>query len=81
MFPAVYALLPAKTQEVYESMFELLISHAETKEIRLNPKFIMVDFELASINTLKQNFQMLKQLGVFFIFVKTYIEASRRMVL
>ena len=30
MFPAVYALLPAKTQEVYESMFELLISHAET---------------------------------------------------
>ena len=55
-FPAVYILLPGKTQAVYASMLELLISVAELKEIQLNPKFMIVDFELASINALQQKF-------------------------
>ena len=65
-FPAVYALLPGKTQEIYASMLELLISVAETKGIELNPKFIIVDFELASINALQHTFPNAKVTGCFF---------------
>ena len=65
-FPAVYVLLSGKTQVVYASMLELLISAADVQDIHLNPKFIIVDFELASINALQQKFPDAKVTGCFF---------------
>ena len=65
-FPAIYVLLTAKKQELYSSMLELLISIAEVKDIQLNPKCIMVDFELASINALQEKIPYAKVTGCFF---------------
>ncbi len=56
VFPGVYVFMTGKTQEMYTSMLERLVSSAEAKGITLNPTFIILDFELASINALQRTF-------------------------
>ena len=52
IFPCVYALLQAKTEETYKRMLSELLK----LESELNPKSIMVDFEKVAINALESNF-------------------------
>ena len=52
IFPCVYALLQAKTEETYERMLSELLK----LELELNPTSIMSDFEKAAINALESNF-------------------------
>ena len=47
-------------------MLEQLLSAAEAKGIKLNPTFMTVDFELASINALQQKFPEARVSGCFF---------------
>ena len=52
IFPCVYALLRAKTEETYERMLSELLK----LESELNPTSIMEDFEKAAINASESNF-------------------------
>ena len=51
-FPLVYALLPSKTQEVYETLFRELVAAAAELEpaLELRPLHLMFDFERAALN-------------------------------
>ncbi|KAI6646039.1 hypothetical protein LOD99_9569 [Oopsacas minuta] len=52
IFPCVYALFQAKTEETYERMLSKLLQ----LESELNPTPIMVDFDKAAINALENTF-------------------------
>ena len=65
-FPAVYVLMTGRTQEMYVSMLERLLSAAEEMGIELDPTFMIVDFELASINALQQTFPRARVSGCLF---------------
>ena len=52
IFPCIYALLPNKTEAIYDKLFKKLLEI----EPLLNPLTIMVDFEKAAINALEENF-------------------------
>ena len=60
--PAIYAILPSKTQNDYNRLFELL------KILRpsLNPIAIKVDFEAGLISTLQRNFPRIRISGCYF---------------
>ena len=52
IFPCIYALLPNKTEAIYDKLFKKLLEI----EPLLNPLTIMVDFGKAAINALEENF-------------------------
>lgn len=60
--PMVFALLPSKTQECYERLFNIL------KDLQpdLHPRSIMTDFELAVIQAVRTTFQDANISGCFF---------------
>ncbi|XP_050053383.1 uncharacterized protein LOC126549053 [Aphis gossypii] len=64
LIPAVYALLPNKSQKTYVHLLNQLKKIKST----LSPKLIMSDFEMASINAFKEVFPNLKQKGCHFHF-------------
>ena len=52
MQPLLFALLPAKNQRIYETLFATIKNLVNN----FNPRNIMLDFEQASINALKIEF-------------------------
>jgi len=60
--PCIYALLQNKTQETYIRLFEKLT----TLNVNLKPTSIMIDFELAVINSLERIFPDCEIKGCFF---------------
>ena len=52
IFPCIYALLPDKTEAIYDRLFKKLLEI----EPSLNPFTIMIDFEKAAVNALEENF-------------------------
>lgn len=55
-FPLLYAFLPGKSQEVYNTFFREVNAAAVENDIVLNPDFLMADFELSAINALREQF-------------------------
>ena len=51
-----WALLSAKTQDIYMDMLLLLISKADALGVCLSPKMVMLDFEKAAINAFQARF-------------------------
>ena len=51
--PVVYACCEDKFQARYDYSFRSLIGYAAEKRIVLNPKSILIDFERAVVNTIK----------------------------
>ena len=49
VFPVVYAFLPAKNASVFERLFTFLLS-----KVQRGPQKIVLDFELAAINTIEE---------------------------
>ena len=63
IFPCIYALLPNKSEAIYDKLFKKLLEI----EPSLNPVTVMIDFERASINALEDNFNSVI-IGCFFHF-------------
>ena len=61
-----YALMTAKSQELYKRMFEELHEMANQHNIYLEPEFVLTDFELASINAVTEEFVGVQNKGCFF---------------
>lgn len=62
MVPLVYALLPNKTQETYERLFEAL----KQLEPRLQPTTVMIDFEIAAKQAIASVFPQASIVGCYF---------------
>ncbi|XP_075066204.1 FLYWCH-type zinc finger-containing protein 1 [Mixophyes fleayi] len=54
--PLVYGLLSSKSQECYENFLEELQKYAMEFDIKLAPKYILTDFQIAAINATKRKF-------------------------
>ena len=74
VIPAVYALLPNKTQQTYTEMFQALKSLQDG----LNPTSIMVDFEKSAVNAIHQEFGETKVQGCFFHFTQSFWKHIQR---
>jgi hypothetical protein len=61
--PLVYALLPNKNQQTYETLFRTVGQHIQNK-----PTFITIDFEKAAENAFATLFSPCEILGCFFHF-------------
>jgi hypothetical protein len=64
VIPAVFALLPNKTQDTYERLFAQL----KQLEPALAPQSVMTDFERAAINAMHAEFPETQHRGCFFHF-------------
>ncbi|XP_068227951.1 uncharacterized protein [Palaemon carinicauda] len=70
IMPLVYALLPNKTEETYKKFLVALKEKIPT----FQPLTIMIDFELAMVKAIEQEFPRSQICGCFFIFVRAFIE-------
>jgi hypothetical protein len=68
MLPCVYAFMNGKSEEDYKRVIGYVKQAATKLGIRLNPKTIMTDFELAAINAFKYEFPGATNKGCFFHF-------------
>ena len=64
VFPAVYALLTARTQAIYERFLQEIVALKPD----MNPVSLVVDFELASIRAFKHTYPELTVVGCMFHF-------------
>ena len=62
ILPVVYALLPNKTQAMYESFLQVLLEHSED----LEPTTLVTDFELGAMNAFREKFPDIVCTGCFF---------------
>ena len=51
-----YALLQNKTQDAYEELFQAILTKCEAMDLFPDPTLVLVDFEKAVINALKETF-------------------------
>lgn len=61
--PTVYVLTTDKNQETYDKIFKILLQNAA-----INPTDFMVDFEMAAINSVRENFPLADVRGCHFHF-------------
>ena len=61
-FPCIYALLPDERQDTYNAIWSNLKSDVKS------PVSVMMDFEMASINSVEDNFPETEIKGCFFSF-------------
>jgi len=73
-FPGLYALLPGKSQVVYETLLR------EVKKLcpNMKPSRIMTDFETAATNTFRNNFKNAKVIGCFFHFKQALLRRFQK---
>lgn len=69
-YPSCFILMTHKSQNLYQFVFENLKVISESLKFKLDPKFIMVDFEDALRNALKISFPNIQLGGCYFHFVK-----------
>jgi hypothetical protein len=62
-FPLVYSVLPDKRKLSYEDLFKSII---QISKCVLAPRYIILDFEIAAIDALKQCFPKTKIRGCWF---------------
>ena len=55
-FPALYALLPGKSRDVYSRFFMLLLTKLQDLQLVLQPTRILTDFELALVQSVQLAF-------------------------
>lgn len=70
MKPAVYAALLNKTFETYDGFLRELLSYAESNQVNLAPKSILIDFELAAYKAFSKAFPTAILKGFQFHFVQ-----------
>lgn len=65
-FPLLFALCTHKDKVTYNKMFDLIISYCHERDIIINAKNVIMDFELAAMQSVKQNFDNVQINGCFF---------------
>jgi hypothetical protein len=73
ILPCVYAFLPNKTEQTYYEMFQQLLILKPT----LNPRSVMVDFEIGAHNALLRVFPQTEIKGCFFHLSQCVQKGSR----
>ncbi len=53
MYPVVYALLPGKSQQIYQRLFSLLKTDMTDINLQLTPTTVFMDFETAAQNAIR----------------------------
>ena len=66
MYPLVYNLLPAKNQTVYTKLLTLLKDLCQQHQLKLPPRTIFLDYEVAIRNAAHAVFPGIKAKGCFF---------------
>ncbi len=61
--PCLYALLPNKAEQTYDRMLDAIINNVLTNP---NPTRVLVDFELAAINSFRRHFANASIFGCYF---------------
>lgn len=64
--PLIFCLLPNKNQSVYEMLFKILIDKCYEFSLLLHLKYIVIDFELAIHNAVKNTWQNVDIIGCRF---------------
>ncbi|PKK59673.1 hypothetical protein RhiirC2_719657 [Rhizophagus irregularis] len=57
IMPLVYALMSNKSEVAYRALFQGLIDFGYEHDVDLQPQFIITDFEIATINAIRAEFQ------------------------
>lgn len=71
--PLVYFLLNKKNQEIYTSALECLLDFAAELNANLKPRFVLLDFEKASINAFKEVLPETEISGCYFHFTQSLL--------
>jgi hypothetical protein len=58
----------------YDIVMEALHKKAKDQKVKLNPKYIMTDFELAAINSFRDNFEGIESKGCMFHFCQSLMK-------
>ncbi|CAF3795048.1 unnamed protein product [Rotaria sp. Silwood1] len=78
IIPLVYALMSAKREELYQRLSQQLNELVDGNKLKLNPDFVLTDFEKGSINAVKSEFPTAQSKGCRFHLVEMEIEKSMR---
>ncbi|KAL5014665.1 hypothetical protein ScPMuIL_008935 [Solemya velum] len=65
-FPAVYALLPGKSRDVYSRFLMVLLTKLQDLQLVLQPTRILVDFELALVQAVQLAFPVSQLSGCYY---------------
>jgi hypothetical protein len=68
MKPILYAALPNKTEQIYDTFLKELICYAQANDAPVSPNSVLIDFEMAAHNAFSKNFPMAKIKGCQFHF-------------
>lgn len=66
--PLIYALLPNKQEQTYDRLFQLISTELANRGLGLFPAHILLDFELAAFNVVRQRFPNALKTGCLFHF-------------
>ena len=69
-FPAIYALLPGKSRNIYNRLFLLIKEELQNKSLTSYPNRVMIDFELALLQSVQLHFPQVDLSGCYFHFHK-----------
>ncbi|CAF1598638.1 unnamed protein product, partial [Didymodactylos carnosus] len=56
MKPMVFAAMPNKSRQLYEQLLRSLVSYAESLDVKLEPKSILIDFEQGAVQAFQTVF-------------------------
>ncbi|CAF1528510.1 unnamed protein product [Didymodactylos carnosus] len=56
MKPMVFAAMPNKSRQSYEQLLRSLVSYAESLDVKLEPKSILIDFEQGAVQAFQTVF-------------------------
>jgi len=68
MKPVIYVALPNKNDEIYDIFLKELIIYVQANDAPLDPKSILIDFEMAAYNAFSKHFPMARIKGCQFHF-------------
>ncbi|CAB4389744.1 unnamed protein product [Rhizophagus irregularis] len=66
IMPLVYVLMSSKSEECYQALFQDLIDFGNKHDIDLHPQFVLTDFEIAAIKTIRTEFSGVQNKGCHF---------------
>ena len=66
MIPCCYAFMNRRREKEYNVVLKAIKKEAKIHNLELNPLYIMTDYELASINAFKNNFENIQSKGCLF---------------
>ncbi|VDI04710.1 Hypothetical predicted protein [Mytilus galloprovincialis] len=70
MYPLVFSLLPNKSEQTYDRLFNLLKTACQQHHLQLAPQIFFTDFEIATRNSAQRAFANITLRGCFFHFTQ-----------